>query len=163
MGYEDASTRAETQKEQLPAKQLSLSNRIAEQYLLPDADARLVRNADVVLKNPINYLKGLQKEQLPRGLQEKWHKLLDFSEAVAKISGIDERSFSDGTTGLEKIQTNMNDGNIDPNFRGTISDVLRVSSELFAESYAMLPDNNHAYYMENVEFMDSLLAKQATQ
>ncbi len=117
------------------------------------ADKHSFKNAEIVLRNPIVYLQGLHPDQLPKEIEERWSKLLDFSEDVVSVASSEDKEWSAGTTGIEKLQTLMFSGSVNPEYRGSISDILRLSSELFAESTAIIPGDSK-YFAGNVRGME---------
>jgi len=141
------------------SKQLVYGFDIAKGYLTAKEGSKLNRDAEVSLSNPIALLKSLGKEQVPEELQKRWDNLLDFSEAVYKVTEVDERNFVEGLSGLEKLQANMSVGNIDRDYRGSISDVIKMASTLFYETYALHPHDNQ-YYSQNIEHMQSISQRQ---
>ena len=119
-----------------------------------DVDKHSFKNAEIVLRNPLVYLQGLRPNQLPKDLTEKWSNLLNLSETVAVVAATEDKEWSTGVTGIEKIQSLMFSGSIDPAYRGSISDIMRLSSELFAESTMIVPGNT-SYFAGNIRGMSS--------
>lgn len=101
-------------------------------------------NAETILSNPSLYLNGIELNKLPEDLDAKWHSLLDFSEALVAIAGHPDIRWGD-VNGIGKLQSLVASNSIDPAFRGSVGDVIRLSSNLFAESSPYEPGDTRFY------------------
>ncbi len=114
--------------------------------------------AEIVLRNPAVYLRDVRPIQLPEKLRKEWVGLLEYSDAVAKVASTEDSGFSNDTSGIEKIQSLMNSGRINSDFRGSVGDIMRISSRLFAESIVVVPGNT-SYYAGNVVGMEAWFSR----
>lgn len=140
----------------IAARQTALGQEWSRVYSNPDLP--LDNNAELILRNPTVYLHDVDPTQLPEELQNRWHQLLGFCEKLADIADTETASWTGNTHGLERIQTLVYGGRISPDFRGSVGDVIRVSSGLFAESLQHLPGDT-AHYQANIDSADSYLGK----
>lgn len=128
--------------------QVTLSQQWAEAYADPAAEAA-DRSAEIILRNPSIYLTDINPAQLPEDLKDRWSDLLSFTEATVAHAATVEHQWSSNASSLEKLQALVRDGEVDPRFRGTVADVMRNASTLFAESTKQIPGNTR-YYAGNV-------------
>jgi len=139
--------------QQVAEQQLTLGSEWADIFAATGTRDQ-AKTAEIALRNPAVYLHDVRSGQLPEAIRLKWSKLLELSEAVVKVAGTEDKGWSESTSGIEKLQGLMFAGSIDAKYRGSISDVIRLSSELFAESTAIVPGNTN-YYKGNVLGMQS--------
>jgi len=121
-------------------------------------DINQAKSAEIVLRNPSVYIRDVRPGQLPEYLRSKWADLINLSDDVVKRVATEDKAWDDQTSGIEKLQNLMFTGNIDPRYRVSISDVLRLSSELFAQSSQIEPGNT-SYYIGNVQGMQSWISR----
>ena len=141
------------------ARQAALGEEWARVYA--DQDRPIDNNAELVLRNPVIYLHDVNPHELPEGLQDRWNKLLGFCVVLADIADPEPASWTSQTHGLERVQTLVHGGRISPDFRGSVGDVIRVSSDLLAESVEYLPGRT-ANYQANLDSAYSYLQKHHT-
>ncbi len=150
-----------TPKLELPTTPQEVADRqrvVGEQWATAYAE-QPAGSAEIVLRNPAVYLNDVNTFQLPGEQQEKWGKLSDAADAAVRIAGTVEHTWSSSSTPLERLQSLVRDKEIDPNYRSIVADIMRVSSDLFAESVEIVPGNTN-YYAGNVLGAESWLPKQ---
>ena len=141
--------------QQVAEQQLALGMAWADIYANGTSrDNRPDQSAEITLRNPAVYLQDLDRQQLPEDLQKGWNVLLSFAGSVATIAATKPVDWSPGVSSLEKIQNLMHSGNIDQDYCGSVADVMRSASELFAKSTQIVPGNT-PYFAGNVQGMES--------
>lgn len=148
-----AKTEISNDPQQIAEQQRLLGAEWADLYA-QGANKHSFNSAEIVLRNPLVYLQGLNPNQLPVDIEERWSNLLDFCEDVIKVAATEDKDWSVGTTGLEKVQSLLVSGSMDKGYRGSVSDIIRISSELFAESTLIIPGNT-SYFAGNIRGMSS--------
>ncbi len=148
MNPELSNSELETNPQQVAEQQVATAQEWATLYADPGREQGS-KSAEIVLRNPLVYLRDVNPQSLPEELQTRWHKLLDFSEALAVAAATRPVEWGADVVGLEKIQGLVRDGDIDPAFRGSVADVMKASSALFADSTQHIPGNTK-YYAGNV-------------
>ncbi|HUD07389.1 MAG TPA: hypothetical protein VMR34_05890 [Candidatus Saccharimonadales bacterium] len=107
--------------------------------------------AEIVLRNPAVYLKDVGSGQLQPDLHESWTRLLGFSDHVAQLAATKDSEWASGTSGLDKIQHIVFGGEVKPEFRRTVADIIRQASVLFGASTSTSgAEGNTRYYAGNV-------------
>lgn len=148
--------------EQIAQRQLISGNEWAELYANDSSEDAPMKSAEIVLRNPCVYLNDISNDfsfnKLSEDLRTRWNSLLVFSDAVVRVAGTEDKEWNESTSGIEKLQGLMYSGSVNPKFRGSIADVMRLSSELFAESSVIIPGNTH-YYEGNVRGMESWITR----
>jgi hypothetical protein len=81
-------------------------------------------------------------------LRAEWEKLSVFADSVSSIAAVRPIDWGN-ISGLDRIQSMVFRGEIKPDFRGTVGDIMRISSDLFARSVRVAPGNTE-YYKGNV-------------
>ena len=143
--------------EYVAERQLTLGNEWADLFA-EKGNVELAKSAEITLRNPIVYLRDVSPSQLNEELKQEWSELLAFSESLVNVAQVDTKEWSNSTSGLEKLQQLMCVGAINPDYKGSISDVIRKSSKLFSESSRLVPGNT-AYYAGNVQGMAGWIQK----
>lgn len=136
------------------AKQQSILGAESADIFAATGTSELAKGAAITLRNPSAYLQDVNLEQLPKYLQESWESVLKLSETLVKVSDTENKDWDSGTSDIAKLQSLMSSGSIDTKYKGLMSDVMRLSSDLFADSTAMVPGNTD-YYKGNVQGMQS--------
>jgi hypothetical protein len=124
-----------------------------------DTNLPVNNRAEMILRNPSVYLNDIDPAQLPVGLQDRWHKLLGFCDSLADQADTETTRWSPSAHGLEKIQTMVQGGRVNPRYRGLVGFVIRDSSSLFAESVFHIPGNT-TYYQGNLDSAEDSLQRQ---
>lgn len=124
-----------------------------------DPNLPINNRAEMVLRNPSVYLNDIDPAKLPEGLQDRWHNLLGFCDGLAAQADTGTASWTPEAHGLEKIQTMVQGGRVDPSHRKNVGFVIRSSSNLFAESVPHIPGNT-AYYQANLDSAEDSLQRQ---
>ena len=115
-------------------------------------------STEIAVRNPVVYLNEGHPGKLPESMKQEWFDLLDYSkELVDQIDG-NQTEWARNTTEIEKIQCLIRDGKIPSRFKGSISDVIIWSSDLFTRSTYEVAGNTD-YYLGNVNAMESWSAK----
>jgi hypothetical protein len=120
---------------------------------------KLPSSAEIVLRNPSVYVHDVSPRQLPEGLQDRWLAVMEFTDAVVQQAKTVDHEWGREVNSLEKLQSLVFSGEIDPAYRGAVGDVMRASSRLFAESVREVPGNTR-YYAGNVIAAASWLSRQ---
>ncbi len=110
--------------------------------------------AEIALRNPAVYLNEGHPGRLTESLKKEWFDLLDYGTELIRQIGENENDWAPGTTPIEKIQSFVRDGKIPERFKGSISDIIIWSSDLFSRSLHEVPGNLD-YYQGNTTAMDS--------
>jgi hypothetical protein len=145
-----------TDDSSVAAQQAALGEQWAKVYANPEVP--IENRAEMILRNPVVYLHDINPHELPEELQDRWHKLLGFSASLADVAATRTNRWSSAAHGLERVQTLVYAGEINPDFRGAVGDVMRVSSNLFAESTGYLPGNT-ANYQATLDSADASLQR----
>lgn len=132
-------------------QQLQLGTEWAQVYA-----AEPVQSAEIALRNPVVYLRDVSMADLPEGLQAGWAELLDTSEKLVNAAETVKEEWGSDVSGIEKLQVKMFSGNLKPEFREPISQVIADASKLFADS-SRFRQGNTTYYAGNVKGMQGWL------
>lgn len=116
-------------------------------------------SAEIILRNPIVYLNDVNVNLLPMEHQENWSKVLEAAKTAVLLAGTGEVEGYSSASPLEQLQSLVFSNQIDPSYRGTVSDVMRVASNAFSDSVQHIPGNT-GYYAGNVIRAESWLPKQ---
>ena len=111
------------------------------------------KSAEISLRNPAVYLNEDNPRRLSESLKEEWFNLLDYGTELISLIGEDENDWATNTTSVEKIQSFVRDGKISERFKGSVSDFIIWSSDLFSRSIREVP-GNLTYYQVNTIGMD---------
>ena len=114
-------------------------------------------SAEIVLRNPAVFLRDVDKVKLPEDIRGKWKELSAFADSLAQIAATNPVEWG-SVNGLDKLQQLVFTGNVKPDFRRSIGDVMKVSSDLFAESVDVSPGDQR-YFAGNVVGAESWLAR----
>ncbi len=134
--------------QQVGELQLSLGSEWADIFAVTGTTEQ-AKSAEITLRNPLVYLNDVRLSQLPEEIQDKWANLLILGEEVVKAAGTEDKKWSRSSSSLEKLQSLMFTGNINPEHRISIANVIREASKVFSESVAINPGNTR-YYSGNV-------------
>lgn len=110
------------------------------------------QSAEIALRNPTVYLRDVAVSTLPERLQAGWAELLDTSEKLVSAAETTKTEWGTDVSGIEKLQGRMFSGNLKPEYREPIAEVIRGASVLFADSSQFRPGNTN-YYAGNVHGM----------
>jgi hypothetical protein len=126
-----------------------------------DPNVPINNRAEMILRNPSVYLQDVDPAQLPGELPVQWQRLLGFCDGLAAQADTEPVSWAPHVHGLEKLQTMVQGGRVDPGFRGPVGFVIRSASNLFAESLPHVPGPmNPAYYQANLDSAEASLQRQ---
>jgi hypothetical protein len=99
-------------------------------------------SAELALRNPQVYMQDSRLvASLPPGLRERWNRLDAFAQGVASRGETRPKEWSEQASGLDKVQSLVESGEMSPSVRGGVGDVIRESSDLFADSVVIYPGN----------------------
>ncbi len=133
----------------LAERQVALATAWADIYRYAPSDIR-VTSAEIVLRNPAVYIENINLPSLPEELQDRWRKLLTFSKSLTAIAATEPISDDAKINGLHDVQQLVFTDRVNPDFRGSVGDLMRASSALFAESTKHIAGDTH-YYQGNIE------------
>ncbi len=106
------------------------------------------------LNNPVSYLKEVRLEQLPEKLRQGWSDLFNLSEPLIKINSTKNTDWNQSTNNLEQLQRLIHSTGINSNYQNTLSNIVRLSSDLFAQSIKEESGNiEPECYEDNLEAM----------
>ena len=134
-------------------KQATLGREWAAIY--SDPNRQLVNTAEIVLRNPAVYLRNLDRHNPPEQLRTEWLKISALADVVSTAAAVKSEDWGN-IKGLDRIQNMVFRGAINPDFRGTVGDLMRVSSDLFSRSVKLAPGSvdyqpgMEEYYQGNV-------------
>jgi hypothetical protein len=130
--------------------QAALGREWAAEYGNPDNEMN--PSAEIILRNPSVYLHEVRPGHLPDDLRKRWEDVLELSDLVAEQAATEQHTWGSATnrvSGLEKIQALVRDGEIKETYRGAVADIMRNSSDVFAESTKYVKGNTQ-YFAGNV-------------
>lgn len=138
----------ETVEPQVPYedRQAILGKEWAEIY--SDLNRKLVNTSEIILRNPAVYSRDIDRLNLPEELRDKWRNLSAFADSVSTVAAVKPIDWGN-VKGLDRIQSMVFRGDINPDFRGTIGDIMKASSNLFSESVKLSPGDTD-YFKGNV-------------
>lgn len=113
-----------------------------------DENKPLVNSAEIVLRNPAVYARDLERHKLPENLNDEWKKLNDFADSLSTVAALKPTEWGN-VNGLDRIQSMIFRGDINPVFRGAVGDIMKASSDLFSRSVKIVPGNTD-YFKGNV-------------
>lgn len=118
--------------------------------------AEPVQSAEIALRNPVVYLRDVTVTELPEGLQAGWAELLDTSEKLVSAAETVKEEWGSDVSGIERLQVRMFSGNLKPEYREPIAEVITDASRLFADS-SQFRQGNTTYYAGNIQGMQGWL------
>lgn len=117
-----------------------------------------VQSAEITLRNPTVYLQDVALSSLPDGLQASWAELLDTTEKLVNVAETTKSEWGIDISSIGKLQHRMFTGELKPEYRQPIADVIREASKLFADS-SQLRAGNTEYYAGNIQGMQGWLRR----
>ena len=137
----------EQNPELVASEQVRLADEWARVYADPDHEP--TTSAEIIFRNPSVYLNDVNRSQLPEDLKLGWEKAEKFAEQIVSFGDSKETEWSRYASPIEKVQSLVQSGSMNPMVRGSVADLMRVSAGLFSESTKHIPGNT-PYYAGNV-------------
>lgn len=140
----------------IASEQVRLANEWANIYANPDIEPD--KGAEIILRNPSIYLDDVERRSLPEDLQLGWQKVEALADQVAESGATEDMEWGIDTTGLGKVQSLVFSGRMNPMLRGSVADIMRISSGLLSESMKHAP-GRQSYYAGNVRAASGWLTR----
>lgn len=148
MNEELTQSKAELNPQEVAEQQVAVARSFATLYAGP-SNEKSITSAEIVLRNPLAYLRDVSLDSLPETLGERWRQVNGWANDIADKCVTERMEWGQGLNGLEKLQNLVDKGKVDPFYRDMVAGVMVSSSNVFAESTKHVPGNTR-YFEGNV-------------